>query len=251
MVNKYINQTRRLTCFFLNLVINELKSAAIFLISGFAVSPILKTLTETISTDTIYAMVTIMMLIHLTFYDYGAKAAIVSTPVALNAAIFAAVCLASRLLTTYHAFALLIFASDIFVLAAILRTRIRDSSSDRWQAGLTLFFAMTSIICLSTTVSFMYSLLLFLLLICINFLCPLGFYKWQIHKEYVKKFISKFLLYNFSPKLFTWFNFSSIILGIFMAPGTKRSLKQPTKAATSSIPRNQLPKRPNTPLACC
>lgn len=162
---------------------NELKTALIFLISGFAVSPILKTLTETISTDTIYAMVTIMMLVHLTFYDYGAKAAIVSTPVALNAAIFGAVCLASRLSTTYHAFAFLIFASDIFVLSSILRRRIRETSSDRWQAFLTLFYAVVSIICLSMTVSFMYSLLLFLLLFCINFLCPLGFYRWQKYKE--------------------------------------------------------------------
>ena len=164
-------------------VIDELKSAVIFLISGFAVSPILKTLTETISTDTIYAMVTIMMLVHLIFFNYGADAAIVSTPVALNAAIFAAVCLASRLSTTYHAYALLIFASDIFVLSFILRKRVRDSYSDKWQACLTLFFALSSIILLSTTVRIIYSLLLFLLLLFINFICPLGFYQCQIYKE--------------------------------------------------------------------
>jgi hypothetical protein len=162
-------------------VINELKSATIFLISGFAVSPILKTLTETISTDTIYAMVTIMMLIHLTFYNYGAKAAIVSTPVALNAAIFGGVCLASRLSTTYHAFALLIFASDIFVLSAILRQRFR---SDNWKISLTLFYSMTSLILLSTTVSLIYLLLFILLIICINLICPLGFYQCQVYKEY-------------------------------------------------------------------
>ncbi|RWS05688.1 mitochondrial import inner membrane translocase subunit TIM50-like protein, partial [Dinothrombium tinctorium] len=54
----------------------ELKNVIIFLFGGFTVSPVLKTLTETISADTIYAMVTLMMLIHLIFYDYGAKAAI-------------------------------------------------------------------------------------------------------------------------------------------------------------------------------
>ncbi|CAG2102220.1 unnamed protein product [Medioppia subpectinata] len=165
-----------------NDVINELKSAAIFLISGLAVSPILKTLTETISTDTIYAMVTVMMLVHLTFYDYGAKAAIVSTPVALNAAIFGGVCLASRLSTTYDAFALLIFASDIFVLSAILRRRVQ---TENWKICLTVFYWSTSFTLLSIACPLIYLLLFIVLLVCINFICPLGFYRCQKYKEYV------------------------------------------------------------------
>ncbi|XP_054160545.1 phosphatidylinositol N-acetylglucosaminyltransferase subunit C-like [Oppia nitens] len=165
-----------------NDVLNELKSAAIFLISGLAVSPILKTLTETVSTDTIYAMVTIMMLVHLTFYDYGAKAAIVSTPVALNAAIFGGVCLASRLSTTYDAFALLIFASDIFVLSSILRRRVQ-LASDNWRIYLTVVHLIISAILLYTACPLIYLYLFILLLVCINFICPLGFYRCQKYKE--------------------------------------------------------------------
>lgn len=171
-------------------MINELKSAAIFLISGFAVSPILKTLTETISTDTIYLMVTVMMLVHLIFYNYGAKAAIVSTPVSLNAAIFGGVCLASRLSTTYHAFALLIFASDIFVLSAVLRRKIQ---TENWRICLTVFYWSTSFILLSTTCALIYLFLFILLLVCINFICPLGFYRCQKYKEYVKRVITYFM----------------------------------------------------------
>jgi phosphatidylinositol glycan class C protein len=39
------------------------------------VSPVVFTLTKTISTDTIYAMSILMMLTHLIFYDYGAETA--------------------------------------------------------------------------------------------------------------------------------------------------------------------------------
>merc|ERR1712212_627155 len=63
---------------------------------GFAISPVLKTLTRTISTDTIYAMSSAMLLVNLLLHDYGAGVSIVCRAFSLNAAIFAAVCLASR-----------------------------------------------------------------------------------------------------------------------------------------------------------
>lgn len=155
----------------------------IFMISGFATSPILKTLTETISTDTVYTMAAIMMLVHLIFYDYGATAAIVSTPLSLNAAIFGAVCLASRLSTTYHVFALMVFASDIFVLFTVLRKRLRDLFNTRLQIFITLSLAVSSVICLSLSSHQIFLNLYFVLLICINFLFPFGFYKVQYYKE--------------------------------------------------------------------
>lgn len=48
-----------------------------------------------VSTDTIYAMAVFMLLGHLIFFDYGANAAIVSSTLSLNMAIFASVYLAS------------------------------------------------------------------------------------------------------------------------------------------------------------
>jgi hypothetical protein len=57
------------------LVIENIKTLCIFLLFGSMVSPVVFTLTKTISTDTIYAMSTLMMLTHLIFYDYGAETA--------------------------------------------------------------------------------------------------------------------------------------------------------------------------------
>ena len=42
---------------------------------GYGLSPVLMTLTLTISTDTIYAMTVAMLLANLLFHDYGAHAA--------------------------------------------------------------------------------------------------------------------------------------------------------------------------------
>ena len=52
-----------------------MKTAVIFVGFGFGLSPILMTLTDTISTDTIYAMTVFMLLGNLLFHDYGASAA--------------------------------------------------------------------------------------------------------------------------------------------------------------------------------
>ena len=51
---------------------DDVKTAVLFLGVSFILSPVLVSLTETISTDTIYAMTTIMLLAHLLFHDYTA-----------------------------------------------------------------------------------------------------------------------------------------------------------------------------------
>ena len=65
------------TCNFCTyVVLDDFKSAILYLVFGAGLSPILMTLTKTISTDTIYAMTTIMLLANLLFHDYGANAAL-------------------------------------------------------------------------------------------------------------------------------------------------------------------------------
>ena len=78
-------------------------------------------LTDTISTDTIYTMTTLVLLIHLIFHDYGLRSSFVSHPLSLNAGLFAAVCLASRLPTSFDAFVLLSASVLTFVLFPIFR----------------------------------------------------------------------------------------------------------------------------------
>ena len=149
---------------------------------GFIVSPILKTLTETISTDTVYAMVTLMMAAHVMFFDYGIENAIVSPPISLNAALFGAVCLASRL-STLNAFSLLIFAADIFVLLTVVRKRVeaRISSEVRCVFGaLLVLLSVAGVATLSTLATLSYLFLLLLLLL----ILPVAFFKLQDMKEY-------------------------------------------------------------------
>merc|ERR1712080_733565 len=65
------------------------------------------------------------LFIHLVFHNYGLeRAAVVSNALSLNDAIFASVCLASRLASSYDAFVLLTFSVVAFVLFPIFRFRL-------------------------------------------------------------------------------------------------------------------------------
>ncbi|XP_023217624.1 phosphatidylinositol N-acetylglucosaminyltransferase subunit C-like [Centruroides sculpturatus] len=162
-------------------IFSECKSFMIFLIFGYGLSPILKTLTETISTDTIYAMVTCTMITHIVFQDYGADAAIVSSTLSLNAAIFGAVCLASRLPSTTHAFTLLTSAAGIFVLAPFMRKTIQKVSL-KLQTIVSIILTIIALIAIGS-ISYICAILFILLIFFINFICPAGFIYCQKYKE--------------------------------------------------------------------
>lgn len=164
-------------------MIGQLKTGIIFIISGFTVSPILKTLTETISTDTIYTMVTLMMIIHLIFFDYGVKVAIVSPSLSINSAIFAGVCLASRLTSSYQAFALLTFATDIFVLSTVIRSKLRKNISIQVNYILTCLLTTISLILMVNLCSPIFTIIYVISLIMVNLILPYGFWSLQSYKE--------------------------------------------------------------------
>nr|XP_006635357.1 PREDICTED: phosphatidylinositol N-acetylglucosaminyltransferase subunit C [Lepisosteus oculatus] len=100
----------------------DLQSAAIFLAFTFGFSPVLKTLTESVSTDTVHAMAALMLLAHLVSFPYASP----SPPgsLSLNAALFASVCLASRLPGALHAFSTLTAALLVFALWPCLLHRL-------------------------------------------------------------------------------------------------------------------------------
>lgn len=165
----------------------------IYFVTGLTMSPLLKTLTETISTDTINLMVTLMMMTHLIFFDYGTNCAIVNQPISLNAAIFGAVCLASRLSSNYSALSLLIFATDVFVIPTVL-VRTKSKLPDKWLGvGLTLSQILLSVLGLFLTVSMIYTLLYLILIVCINVVFPIAFYELQYMKEWVITKLCKFI----------------------------------------------------------
>lgn len=157
-------------------VTKDLRTVLIFIIFGHLFSPVLHTLTDTISTNTIYMMTFLMLLMHVIFTDYGVSAAIVSNSLSLSAAIFASVCLASRLATAYHAFALITFAIECFVLFPFVRSKIRKQLLPTLLLSLAIVIVLLPLSRLMTVIFI--STLLF-----VNLFCPLLFYHFQKHKD--------------------------------------------------------------------
>ncbi|XP_072115078.1 phosphatidylinositol N-acetylglucosaminyltransferase subunit C [Mobula birostris] len=148
----------------------DLKSTVVFVTFTYGFSPVLKTLTESISTDTIYAMSVFMLLGHLIFFDYGANAAIVSSTLSLNMAIFASVCLASRLPNSLHAFATVTLAIQIFALWPTFQKKLKARAPGSYLA-VTVVYALAAVLGL-LTVSPTAAVLFALLLLAVAFLCP-------------------------------------------------------------------------------
>lgn len=151
------------------------KTLLTVLIFGYIFSPLLHTLTDAISTDTIYSMTFFMMFLNVAFHDYGSKSALVSKPISLNAAIFGSICLASRLSSPYHAFALLVIAAVYFVLYPIFSKRF-------WRAYFLVPIVFGCCFCLrmvSPPVLYTY----ICIVVFINVVCPWAFVKLQCHKD--------------------------------------------------------------------
>ncbi|XP_077440191.1 phosphatidylinositol N-acetylglucosaminyltransferase subunit C [Vanacampus margaritifer] len=110
----------------------DLQSGTIFLTFIFGFSPVLKTLTESVSTDTVYAMSAVMLLAHLVSFPYAHP----SPPgsLSLNAALFASVCLASRLPGALHTFTMLSCALMVFALWPCLLRRVKDGAPRHFAA---------------------------------------------------------------------------------------------------------------------
>lgn len=96
--------------------ISKLKNISVLLLIFGASTPILRTLTGTISTDTIYVMTAILMLVHIGSHRYGLDGVFVSPYLSLNASMCAAISLASRIDNTFQAFFLLTLAFQAFAL---------------------------------------------------------------------------------------------------------------------------------------
>ena len=157
-------------------LVKDFRTVLIFVAFGYVLSPILKTLTDTISTDTIYAMTTFMMMIYLIFFDYGVSAAIVSSSLSLNAAIFGSVCLASRLASPFHAFVLLTNAVECFALLPILLSKGKGSIT-------VLALMVTISVCALWTVSLIMTVLFVCVSVFVTVLCPIWFLRWQNYKD--------------------------------------------------------------------
>lgn len=157
----------------------NLQSASIFLSFTFGFSPVLKTLTESVSTDTVYAMSAVMLLAHLVSFPYAKP----SPPgsLSLNAALFASVCLASRLPGALHTFAMLTCALLVFALWPCLLQKLRENAPNQFT-GLCVSVCIAGVGGLGSQ-SPGGAVLLALALGSVTLLCPLLLLRLQRHKE--------------------------------------------------------------------
>jgi len=116
------------------------KSAVLIYIALLGLSPILKSLTESTTSDSIWAMTCWLMCINILFFDYSGGVG-VRFPASLstNAALMASTVLASRLPSTTHVFSLTLFSIEVFGLFPVFRRHLRHIS---WRGHLILTLAL-------------------------------------------------------------------------------------------------------------
>jgi len=170
---EYIYHLRK---FCVSVILKGLKTTFFFLTVGFALSPVLYKLTDTISTDTIHLMSAAGLLLHLVTHFYGIHGPIVSRSLSLNSAIFSTVCLASRLPTHMMAFSLLCLAVFSFLLVPMWSEMYVPNPIKSLLAGL---------VCVSLMARVMpcYAIICAVILLFIQVLCPLLFFKLQSYKQ--------------------------------------------------------------------
>jgi phosphatidylinositol glycan class C protein len=111
-------------------------SGVLIYFSLLGLSPILRSLTTSTSSDSIWALSSLLLGINVFSFDYGAGAeATFPASLSTNAAIMASTVLASRLPTTTHVFSLTLFSIEVFGLFPIFRRHLKHQS---WNAHLWL-----------------------------------------------------------------------------------------------------------------
>jgi len=113
-----------------------MKSAVLIYCALLGLSPILKSLTKSTSSDSIWSMSCWLMVINVFFFDYSGGVG-VKFPASLstNAALMASTVLASRLPSTEHVFSLTLFSIEVFGLFPVFRRHLRHVS---WKGHLAL-----------------------------------------------------------------------------------------------------------------
>ncbi|XP_066255310.1 phosphatidylinositol N-acetylglucosaminyltransferase subunit C [Euwallacea similis] len=155
---------------------HDIRTILTFTAFGQLFSPVLHTLTNTVSTDTIYTVAFFMLFVHLIFYDYGISAAIVSRSLSISAAMFGSICLSSRLSSASEAFVLLTVSTQLFVLSPILR---RDLKKPLVLTVLVLVLDLYLLQAISLLVIGLFASGVIL----INLFCPFYFVRYQKFKD--------------------------------------------------------------------
>jgi phosphatidylinositol glycan class C protein len=107
------------------------KSATLIYCIVLGLSPILKSLTKSTTSDSIWAFSTWLMVINIFFFDYGGGVgAKFPASLSTNAALMASTVLASRLTSTTHVFSLTLFSIQVFGLFPVFRRHLLHVSRE-------------------------------------------------------------------------------------------------------------------------
>eukprot|EP01064_Diplonema_japonicum_P015976 TRINITY_DN2401_c0_g1_i1.p2 TRINITY_DN2401_c0_g1~~TRINITY_DN2401_c0_g1_i1.p2 ORF type:complete len:294 (+),score=65.57 TRINITY_DN2401_c0_g1_i1:1147-2028(+) len=145
----------------------------------FFVSPILRTLTEPWSDDTLTAMCLLFLVIHLASTDYSTKPR--DEPIAVNAASFASVLLASRLPQYNYGFIMITLGVLLFTVSPEPRKALRTKVPEAWSAITWLLVGAAFAFLLNIDKA--YAVLYCFVILSITFLIP----AWLIHEHEVGK----------------------------------------------------------------
>lgn len=171
------------------LLLHYLLNISFFTTGLYILAPVYHTLTRSISSDSIWAVTVLLLLLHLFLHDYSGSTVRVpgalqnptlTSCISLNASIVASVFIASRLPSRLHVFAIMLFSLQVFLFAPLVTYCIKKYSS---CLHLCLSFCLMTV-----TLGFVYSLhrLLFGtllgLLVFVNVVCPYWLIRIQEYK---------------------------------------------------------------------
>lgn len=160
-----------------------------FIIGLYALSPIYHTLTRSISSDSIWALTALLIVLHLFLHDYTGctmrapgcpKNPTLGSNISLNISIIASVLIASRLPSRQYVFAIMLFSLQVFLFAPLVMYCIK-----RYSFRLHLCCSL-GLVCL--TLALVYKLQGFLfgvllgLVVFITFICPYWLIRIQKYK---------------------------------------------------------------------
>lgn len=116
--------------------LGTIKSAILIWSTLLGMSPILKSLTRSTSSDSIWAMSCWLLAINIFFFDYsGGVGAKFPASLSTNAALMASTVLASRLPSTKQVFSITLFSIEVFGLFPVFRRHVRHRS---WRVHVAL-----------------------------------------------------------------------------------------------------------------
>ncbi|PWA81762.1 Phosphatidylinositol N-acetylglucosaminyltransferase [Artemisia annua] len=171
------------------LLLNYAIKISFFTTGLYVLSPIYHTLTRSISSDSIWALTTSLVILHLFLHNYSgstikAPGALenpnLTSNISLNASIVASVLIASRLPSRLLVFAIILFSLQVFLFAPLVTYCLK-----KYSYRLHLFFSFVLIAVTLTCVYRMHTLLfgfLLGLLVFVNLVCPYWLIRIQEYK---------------------------------------------------------------------